>query len=204
MATIPNSSESESIERKARHFVRWHPTVAARLQQLEEMTTFAAHFNPQWKTTNMVNNATKLFAALQQHHVRYLVIGGFAATIFGVPRFTYDVDLFVENRPDNIEAMLNALIDLGSDMAAIVKTTRSPFVTIVEFDDLPVKTDILVNVPGLAWDDAWANRVSQSYQGQPFYTVSRADLIKAKRAVGRWQDLEDVKALEATMGSDVG
>lgn len=204
MATIPNSSESESIERKARHFVRWHPTVAARLQQLEEMTAFAGHFNPQWKTTNMVNNATKLFAALQHHNVRYLVIGGFAATIFGVPRFTYDVDLFIENRPDNIEAMLNALIDLGSAMAAIVKTTSSTFVTLVEFDDLPVKTDILVNVPGLEWEAAWANRVLQSYQGQTFYTVSRPDLIKAKRAAGRWQDLEDVKALEATTGNDQG
>jgi Nucleotidyl transferase of unknown function (DUF2204) len=202
MATIPNPRESESIERKARHFVRWHPTVAARLQQLEAMTAFAGHFNPHWKTTNMVNHATQLFAALHHHHVRYLVIGGFAATIFGVPRFTLDVDLFVENRADNIEALLNALIELGSDMAAIVKTTHSPFVTIVEFDDLPVKTDVLVNVPGLAWEVAWANRMVQSYQGQTFYTVSRADLIKAKRAVGRWQDLEDVKALEATAGSE--
>lgn len=191
---------SESIERKARHFVYWHPTVEARLQQLEQMATFAGHFNPQWKTTNMVSNATKLFAALEQHHVRYLVIGGFAATIFGVPRFTYDVDLFVENTLANIEAMLTALVELGSDVAAIVKAMNPTF---VEFDDLPVKTDVLVNVPGLTWEEAWANRVPQVYQGQPFYTVSRADLIKAKRAAGRWQDLEDVKALAAVAESEL-
>lgn len=194
----------ETIEQKARHFVRWHPTTEARLQQLEEMATFAGHFNPQWKTTNIVSNATKLFAALEQHHVRYLVIGGFAAAIFGVPRFTYEVDLFVENTPDNLEAMLTALIELGSDMAGIVKGMNPTFVTIVEFDDLPVKTDVLGNVPGLEWQEAWANRVSQSYQGHTFYTVSRADLIKAKRAAGRWQDLEDVKALEAAAESDAG
>lgn len=87
-------------------------------------------------------------------------------------------------------------------MAGIVKEMNATFVTIVEFDDLPVKTDVLVNVPGLTWEEAWANRVSQSYQGQTFYTVSRMDLIKAKRAAGRWQDLEDVKALEATAEGD--
>ncbi|MEZ4735988.1 MAG: nucleotidyltransferase [Caldilineaceae bacterium] len=196
MSAIPKPHET--IERKAQHFVRWHPTSAARLQQLNEMATFAAHFNPQWKTTNMVSNATRLFAALEQHNVRYLVIGGFAATIFGVPRFTYDVDIFVENTPANINALLTALVELGSDMASIVKGMNPTFVTMMEFDDLSVKTDVLVNVPGLIWEEAWANRVPQSYQGQAFYTVSRADLIKAKRAAGRWQDLEDVKALEAT------
>ena len=193
---------SETIERKARHFVRWHPTTEARLQQLDEMATFAGHFNPQWKTTNMVSNATHLFAALEQHNVRYLVIGGFAATIFGVPRFTYDVDIFVENTRENIDALLTALVELGSDLAAIAKGMNPTFVTLVEFDDLPVKTDVFVNVPGIGWEVAWANRVSQSYQGQRFYTVARADLIKAKRAAGRWQDLEDVKALEATTEND--
>lgn len=201
MQAATELTHAETIERKARHFARWYPTTEARLQQLEAMATFAGHFNPQWKTTNMVNNATKLFATLQQHNVRYLVIGGFAATIFGVPRFTYDVDLFVENTPDNLAALLTALIELGSDMAKIAKAMNPTFVTLVEFDDLPVKTDVLVNVPGLTWPEAWTNRVAQSYQGQNFYTVSRADLIKAKQAAGRWQDLEDVKALEATAGN---
>jgi len=163
MSAIPKPHET--IERKAQHFVRWHPTTEARLQQLDEMATFAGHFNPQWKTTNMVSNATRLFAALEQNHVRYLVVGGFAATIFGVPRFTYDVDIFVENTPENIDALLTALVELGSDMASSVKGMNPTFVTIVEFDDLPVKTDVLVNVPGLVWAEAWTNRIPQSYQG---------------------------------------
>ena len=194
--------ESESIERKARHFVRWNPTAEERLNQLEQMTTFAGHFNPQWKTTHMITNATQLFAALQQHQARYLVIGGIAAAVYGVPRFTYDVDIFIEDTPENIARVLEALIELGSDMAGIVKSSGAQLVTVLEIDDLPVKTDLLVNVPGLAWQTAWDNRVVESYQGQEFYLVGRADLIKAKRAAGRPQDLDDVRALEATMDSD--
>lgn len=188
----------ESIERKARHFVRWNPTTQARLDQLAQMADFAGHFNAQWKSTNMVHNATTLFAALERHRARYLVIGGFAANIYGVPRFTYDVDLFIENSPENIATVLDALIELGSDLAQIAKATGGHLVTILEIDDLPVKTDLLVNVPGLTWEAAWQNRVLQTYKDQQFYTVARADLIRAKRAAGRFQDLEDVKALEAT------
>ncbi|MEZ4865441.1 MAG: hypothetical protein R3C14_29295 [Caldilineaceae bacterium] len=83
-----DSFEHETIERKARHFAHWYPTTNAHLEQLAQMAAFAAHFNPQWKSANMVTNATQLFAALEHQQARYLVIGGFAATIYGVSRFT--------------------------------------------------------------------------------------------------------------------
>lgn len=55
----------------------------------------------------------------------------------------------------------------------------------------------MVDVPGLAWAWAWANQVQQSYQGQPFTSISRADLITAKLAARCPLDLEVVRALEA-------
>ena len=78
--------EHETIERKAHHFTHWYSTTEMRLDQLNEMANFAAHFNPQWKVGNMITNATNLFTLLEQHQVRYLVMGGFAAVIYGVPR----------------------------------------------------------------------------------------------------------------------
>lgn len=209
---------SEAIERKARHFVHWYPTTEARLQQLEKMAAFAGHFNPQWKTTNMVSNATNLFAALARHGVHYLVIGGFAALehnqavylviggyaarAYGVPRFTDDVDLFIESSPDNIRRVMDALVCLGSDQAQIFNAMNSTIVTFLEIDDLPLKTDIMVNVPGLDFANAWQHVKTHHLEGQKVYLVARADLIKSKRAAGRWQDLEDVKALEATSEND--
>jgi len=188
----------ETIEHKARHFIRWHPTLAARLAALNAMADWASHFNPQWKVANMIENVTTLFALLEKHGARYLVMGGFAAIIYGVPRFTNDVDLFIEGTDENIEKVISALIEFGSAQAEVFKTLNSTIVTFIEFDDSSVKTDIMVQAPGLIWETAWANRQEKSYQGQTFYAISRADLIAAKRAAGRWQDLEDVKALEAT------
>lgn|GEM_PF-534924 len=192
----------ETIEHKARHFVSWHPTLVARLAAFNAMADWASHFNPQWKVANMVENITTLFALLNKHNARYLVMGGFAAVIYGVPRFTDDVDFFIEGTEENITNTINALIDFGSDQAQVFKTMRSTIVKFIEFDDLPVKADIMVQTPGLVWESAWANRNVQSYQGQTFYALSRADLISAKRAAGRWQDIEDVKALESIEEDD--
>ncbi|MBV7329931.1 hypothetical protein KFU94_17145 [Chloroflexi bacterium TSY] len=189
--------EHETIERKARHFVRWYQTTEQRLTQLNEIGNWAAHFNPQWKVKNMIHNAKDIFAALGRQNAGYLVMGGFAAIMYGVPRFTNDVVLFIEGTDKNIERVVNAFIELGSSQAQIFKTMNSTIVTFIEFDDLPIKTDVMVKVPGLEWESAWQNRVEQCYQEQPFFAMSRADLITAKRTAGRWQDLEDVKALEA-------
>ncbi|MEM7129309.1 MAG: DUF6036 family nucleotidyltransferase [Chloroflexota bacterium] len=186
----------ETIEKKARHFIRWNPTIEMRLAQLNEMANFAGHFNPEWKTENMIVKATDLFAALEKEGAQYLVMGGFAAIIYGVPRLTIDVDLFIEGSDENISQVIDALIALGSEQAKVFKSLNSTIVTFIEFDDLPVKTDIMVKVPGVKWDNAWANRTQQIYQDQPFTSISREDLITAKRAAGRPQDLEDVRALE--------
>lgn len=193
-----NHSPHETIEQKARHFVAWQPTSAHRLAQLQAMGTWASHFNPQWKVKDMVTQAVELFAALERQQAHYLVMGGFAAVMYGVPRFTVDVNLFVDDSHENIHRIMAALIELGSAQAETFVQLKSTLVTFIEIDDLPLKTDLMVQTPGLTWEKTWANRQRQTYQEQPFYVISRADLITAKRAVGRWQDLEDVKALEAT------
>lgn len=101
--------EHETIEQKARHFVRWYQTIEQRLTQLNEMGNWAGHFNPQWKVKNMIHNAKDLFAALGRQNTRYLGMDGFAAIMYGVPRFTNDVDLFIEGTDEKIESVINAL-----------------------------------------------------------------------------------------------
>jgi hypothetical protein len=59
-----------------------------------------------------------------------------------------------------------------------------------------LRIDVQTFTPGLTFEDAWARKVTISYQGQEFFVVSRDDLIASKRAAGREKDLEDVRALE--------
>jgi len=59
-----------------------------------------------------------------------------------------------------------------------------------------VRLDVQTSTPGLSFPEVRSRSVRMEYQGQPFYVISREDLIASKRASGRKIDLEDVQALE--------
>ena len=47
----------------------------------------------------------KLCEALNREGVKYVVIGGFAVFLHGFPRFTEDIDLFIDPSPENISKL---------------------------------------------------------------------------------------------------
>ncbi len=57
----------------------------------------------------MLNRLQGVFASFQSHDVRYVVIGGIAAVLHGVPRATFDLDVLIEASLDNATRLLAAL-----------------------------------------------------------------------------------------------
>lgn len=72
----------------------------------------------------MLNQLKGVFSSFQKHEVRYLVIGGIAAVLYGVPRATFDLDVLIEATPDNSRRLLDALIDAQLGTAEL--TTPPP------------------------------------------------------------------------------
>ena len=60
----------------------------------------------------------------------------------------------------------------------------------------PNRINILIGIPGVDFEQAWKNRVEADIDGINIFYISREDLIASKRAVGRDQDLLDIKMLE--------
>jgi len=143
----------------------------------------------------MLNLLKDVFSSLQRHKVRYLVIGGIAAVLHGVPRATFDLDLLIEAKPDNAEKLLRALVEAGLGTAALTTPEELLSHEITIFKDR-VRIDVQTSKPGLKFEEAWQRRKTMEYQKQKFYVVSREDLISSKRAAGRPVDLEDVRLLE--------
>lgn len=54
-----------------------------------------------------------VFRALNRHGVRYLIVGGVAVNLSGVPRMTKDLDLMLDLSPGNLALFLSAVRDLG-------------------------------------------------------------------------------------------
>jgi hypothetical protein len=132
--------------------------------------------------------------------VKYLVIGGIAAVLYGVPRATFDLDVLIEPSAQNAERLLKGMIDAGLGTASLttVEDLLSKEITI--FTDR-IRLDVQTSTPGLVFADAWARRVTMNYKGQALEVVSLRDLIASKRAAGRDVDLQDVRMLESNGGN---
>jgi len=68
----------------------------------------------------MLNMTRNVFASLQRHDVRYLVIGGIAAVMYGVPRATIDLDLLIEAGPENAGKLLETFLEAGLGTASLI------------------------------------------------------------------------------------
>ncbi len=147
----------------------------------------------------MLNRLQDVFKSFQNHEVKYVVIGGIAAVLHGVPRATFDLDILIEATPKNAEALLAALLEAELGTAALISTDELLTNEITVFKDR-VRIDVQTSTPGLRFDDAWRHRVTMVYNNQEFYVVSRNDLIASKRAAGRDVDLDDVQLLELDNG----
>ena len=143
----------------------------------------------------MLNRLKNVFKFFQQHEVRYVVIGGIAAVLYGVPRATFDLDILIEATPENTQRLLDALIDAGMGTATLTNVDDILANDITIFKDR-VRIDVQISTPGLQFETAWERKQNMKYQEQVFYVVSLDDLIMSKRAAGRDVDLEDVRLLE--------
>jgi len=144
-----------------------------------------------------------VFRSFEHHEVRYVVIGGVASVLHGVPRATFDLDVLIEATPENARRLLDALLDAGLGTASLTSADEVLANEITVFKDR-VRIDVQTSTPGVTFDEVWPRRQTVSYQGQSFFVLSREDLIASKRAAGRDVDLEDARLLELPETDDAG
>ncbi len=143
----------------------------------------------------MLNRLKDVFSSFQRHNVHYVVIGGIAAILHGVPRATFDLDILIEATAENAQNLLDALTEARLGTAAMTSAQEVLDNEITIFQDR-VRIDVQTSTPGLEFSKAWKDRQEMKYQNQRFYVASKLDLIASKLAAGRPVDLDDVKALQ--------
>ena len=143
----------------------------------------------------MLARVQDVFRCLDCHEVKYLVIGGIAAVLHGVPRATFDLDILIEATPENAKRLLDALSEAGMGTASLTTPEDLAANEITVFQDR-VRIDVQTSTPGIEFAAAWQRRETMEYRGQKFHVLSREDLIASKRASGREVDLEDARLLE--------
>lgn len=136
-----------------------------------------------------------LFAIFLEEKVDYLVVGAYATTFYTEPRYTKDIDLLIRPSPENAERVWKALERFD---APLENVTRDDFTNpdlVYQIGVEPNRIDILMEISGVDFESAWKNREESTYGAIPLFIIGREDLIKAKRASKRPQDLLDLEKL---------
>lgn len=136
-----------------------------------------------------------LFSALNGAEARYLVVGGYAYSFHVEPRYTKDLDVWVEPTERNADSVWRALA-FGAPMADVSVADLARPDVVIQIGVPPSRVDIVTSIDGVAFDDAWEHRVDSSYGEAAIHVIGRQELIRNKRACGRLQDLADVERLE--------
>ncbi|MBS3821937.1 MAG: hypothetical protein GVY16_09135 [Planctomycetes bacterium] len=142
----------------------------------------------------MLNRLKEVFASFESHDVRYVVIGGIAAILHGVPRSTFDLDILIDPTPENAQRLLAALAEAGLGTASLTNSDELLANAITIFQDR-LRVDVQTRTPGIEFRQAMDRCMRMTYQGQAFNVLSREDLIESKLAAGRDVDIEDVRLL---------
>jgi predicted nucleotidyltransferase len=140
---------------------------------------------------------TDLLKLFNDNNVKYLVIGGYAFIQYAEPRYTKDLDLWISTEAANATAVFRALRDFGAPLAGMTEQDFAEEGYFYQMGVPPVRVDILMGIPGIEFETAWANRVEVDFDGLSVSFISKEDLIAAKRASGRPQDLNDADLLDA-------
>ena len=140
-----------------------------------------------------------LLQAFRACGVRYLIIGGWAVSVHAQPRATQDINVFVSPDKPNLEAVYDALLRFGAPLKDVDRSRFLKPGAYFRIGTPPNQVDVFPEIPGVEFEACWARRmeVALDTEGALFVNViSAEDLITAKIASGRDQDLADVQAIK--------
>lgn len=137
-----------------------------------------------------------LFAALNGAGAEYLLVGGYALAVHAAPRFTKDLDVWVNPTRENASRVLAALRTFGAPLGELTEADLAAPGIVFQMGLPPNRIDLLTSIDGVDFLEAWPSRLVTEYGGQPLPVIGRTHLVANKRASARAQDLVDADAIE--------
>jgi hypothetical protein len=138
----------------------------------------------------------EIIELFNKYNVRYLLAGAYAMATFGYTRRTYEIDLWIDKKEKNVVKILKALEEFGIPFE-ITKDDLSKDNSVIQIGVAPVRIDILTDIDGVAFEDAFNNKKVVDFDGLEVFVLSIDDLLKNKKASNRAKDKIDVIELEA-------
>jgi predicted nucleotidyltransferase len=139
----------------------------------------------------------ELLQHLNDFQVEYLIVGGYALMKYSEPRFTKDLDIWVHNTPENAVRVHQALDRFGAPLQhdRITPETFAQHQVVYQIGIAPVRIDVISEITGVQFAQAWKNRVAGTLFGVSVQFISLEDLTLNKQSLARDIDVEQLKRL---------
>lgn len=143
------------------------------------------------------NDFRDFIQALNDCQVEYILVGGYAVIIHGYRRVTGDMDIWVNRTQGNYGKLVKAFMQFGMP---VFDMTEEKFLDIeaadvFTFGRAPVSIDILTRLKGVQFENAFSHALSFDDKGLTVRFIHLNNLIDAKKAAGRYKDLDDIEKL---------
>ncbi len=138
---------------------------------------------------------SEMLSALSEAGADYMIVGAHALAAHGIPRATGDMNIWVRPSRENAIRVLAALRAFGAPLLDLSEEDLERPGTVFQIGVVPNRIDILNEISGVAFEDAWSRRVVLTVEDRPLPFIAREDLERNKRAAGRPKDVADLVAL---------
>ena len=140
---------------------------------------------------------SELLVLLNKHSVRYLVVGGYAVAFHGCPRYTKDIDIWIDQEISNVERLMGCLAEFGFGSLGLKTDDFVAGDNVIQLGCPPRRVDLITGIRGMNFSAAYERRAVLRIDEVDVCYVDLADLIETKRIAGRLQDLADIEKLSA-------
>ncbi len=130
-----------------------------------------------------------------RNEVRFLVIGGYAVIHHSRPRYTGDLDIWIDSSLDNAQRVVTVLQEFGFPADTVSTEMITDGKKIIRMGFEPMRLELFTRIPGIEFHGCYERRdlVKIGRLQVPF--IGLEDLKINKRASGRPKDLQDIEEL---------
>lgn len=128
---------------------------------------------------------------LEKHRVRYLIIGGLAFIYHAKPRYTKDMDLWIDSALENVKRANQALAEFGSPILLTPQKKEE----ILQIGIAPDRIDLLRHIAGVRFETVWKNRIRGKYGKVAASWIDLDSLIRIKSKINHPKHREDARVL---------
>ena len=143
-----------------------------------------------------------MLSCLNEERVDFIVVGAYALAAHGLPRATGDIDVWLNNSPENARKILRALAKFGAPTSDLSEEDFTTPDFIIQIGVEPCRIDLMTGIDGVEFEEAASSKVKKAVGGLEIFVLSKEHLLKNKLAAGRDKDRGDIAWLEKSLGQE--